>query len=78
MAKPVKELQRRSESYPDVCRKRISGSKALTHLLAVADGKTPPDPDRDKVCLQLVAYVLPKPVQQVEQTGDLQLVLKWQ
>ena len=49
----------RSKSYPDVCRERAKASKALSYLIAVADGDEKPNPSRIDTCKYLLNKAWP-------------------
>lgn len=61
---------RETTPYPELCRKRIQGSLALSRLLQVADGKAAPDPARDQVCFRLLNKVLPD-LKAIEHSGQV-------
>jgi hypothetical protein len=62
--------------YPEKCRQRIQGSLALERLIDVANGKTPADQGRDRVCQALLNKVLPD-LKAIDVTGDLQVRGAW-
>jgi hypothetical protein len=73
MTRQVKQgvkADRLTTAYPELCRQRISGSKALTRLLDVANGKADPDPARDQVCFRLLNKVLPD-LKAIEHSGQV-------
>jgi hypothetical protein len=60
----------------DSVRAQIKGVQIAKRLQDHVDGKLDLTPTQAQVGLTLLSYVLPKPVQTVEQTGSV--VLKWQ
>ena len=66
---------RRSVPYPQLLRDRISASMALPYLLDVIAGKVEADPERCRTARWAVDKVVPNPVQQVEQVGEI--VVRW-
>ena len=67
----------RTTAYPELAARRIRGSKALTYLVEVADGKAVADPARVQACRYLVNKVVPDAPQQQLVQHDGELVIRW-
>ncbi len=67
MARPLNNRQ------VDSVRAHIQGTKLLQRLQDHVLEDQPMTPTQVQAALALIAYILPKPVQQVEQTGSLQI-----
>lgn len=68
-------MARRTIPYPQLVRDRISSSMALDYLLKVVAGQVEADPVRCQIARWAVDKVVPNPVQQVEQTGEI--TIRW-
>lgn len=69
MARPLNSRQAES------VRSHIQGTKLVQRLQDHVLGELEMTPTQVQAALALIAYVLPKPVQQVEQTGSISI--KW-
>lgn len=65
--------RRLTHRQADTVRAHIQGTKLVQRLQDHVLGDEPMTPTQVQAALALIAYVLPKPVQQVEQTGSLQI-----